>query len=215
MCGDRWGLFLSIRCREADQSGISCFARCHEHGSWEIEDIEAPPLYHSITLAGIFEHIERALFTITSKPSALKEMPTTLLSQPLTVLLTSALLALPGFQVAKAEVSQETLQSISIPDKVETSIGDLEFFDGVPTDATVTTVYDNLDRMRGTQVFLDNVGAVSMYSVRTGLADPVARGANRIAIFEQLLDSQPLSSPPTRRRCRPIPIPTSPRTGQL
>ena len=119
-------------------------------------------------------------------------MPTTLLSQPLTVLLTSALLALPGFQVAKAEVSQETLQSISIPDKVETSIGDLEFFDGVPTDATVTTVYDNLDRMRGTQVFLDNVGAVSMYSVRTGLADPVARGANRIAIFEQLLDSQTL-----------------------
>ena len=46
--------------------------------------------------------------------------------------------------------------------------------------------------MRGTQVFLDNVGAVSMYSVRTGLADAGSKGANKIAIFEQLLDSQTL-----------------------
>ena len=46
--------------------------------------------------------------------------------------------------------------------------------------------------MRGIQVFLDNVGAVSMYSVRKGLADAGAKGANRIAIFEQLMDSQTL-----------------------
>jgi hypothetical protein len=37
--------------------------------------------------------------------------------------------------VAWAEVSQQTLDAISIPDKVETAIGTLEFFDGVPTDA--------------------------------------------------------------------------------
>jgi hypothetical protein len=74
----------------------------------------------------------------------------TLFYRPLRVLLGSALLVLSGFQVARAEVSQETLESISIPDKVETSIGVLEFFDGVPKDATVTTLYDNLDRMRAT-----------------------------------------------------------------
>ena len=62
----------------------------------------------------------------------------------------------------------------------------------MPTDATDATVYDNLDRMRGVEVFLDNVGAVSMYSVRKGLADAGAEGANRIALFEQLLDSQTL-----------------------
>ena len=62
----------------------------------------------------------------------------------------------------------------------------------MPTDATVSTVYDNLDRMRGMQVFLDNVGAVSMYSVRKGLADAGAQGANRIALFAQLMDSQTL-----------------------
>ena len=93
---------------------------------------------------------------------------------------------------ATAQVSPAELDAISIPDTVETAIGKLEFFDGVPTDATIASVYDNLDRMRGTSVFLDNIGAVSMYSVRKGLADAGAKGANRIAIFEQLLDSQTL-----------------------
>ena len=93
---------------------------------------------------------------------------------------------------ASAEVTEAELNAISIPDKVETPIGTLEFFDGVPTGDTVATVYDNLDRMRGVEVFLDNVGAVSMYSVRKGLAEAGAKGANRIAVFEQLMDSQTL-----------------------
>ncbi|MGX0879822.1 hypothetical protein ACSSV4_004536 [Roseovarius sp. MBR-154] len=93
---------------------------------------------------------------------------------------------------AFAEVSSAELDAISIPDRVETAIGTLEFFDGVPTDATVATIYDNLDRMRGMQVFLDNIGAVSMYAVRTGLADAGAKGANRIALFADLMDSQTL-----------------------
>jgi hypothetical protein len=111
---------------------------------------------------------------------------------PLTVLLAAAVLALPCLEVARAEVSRELLKSISIPDNVETTLGTLQFFDGVPAKATVEKIYDNLDRMRGTQVFLDNVGAVSMYSVRTGLADAGSKGVNKIAIFEQLLDSQTL-----------------------
>ena len=94
----------------------------------------------------------------------------------------------PGF----AEVSPAELAAISIPDKVETVIGTLDFFDGVPTDATVAALYENLDRMRGMDVFLDNIGAVSMYSVRKGLADAGAEGANRIALFKQLLDSETL-----------------------
>ena len=102
------------------------------------------------------------------------------------------MLALPISNTAQAQVSAETLKSISIPDKVETSIGKLEFFDGVPKDATVTAVYDNLDKMRGMEVFLDNVGAVSMYSVRKGLDEAGAKGANKIAVFEGLMDSQTL-----------------------
>ncbi len=93
---------------------------------------------------------------------------------------------------AFAQVSQETLQSISIPDKVEASIGTLEFFDGVPTDATISTVYDNLDRMRGMEVFLDNIGAVSIFNVCKGLAGAGADAPNRVAIFEKLMNSQTL-----------------------
>jgi hypothetical protein len=69
-------------------------------------------------------------------------------------------LALSMGQYAAAEVSKEELQSISTPDSVETPIGTLKFFDGVPTDDTVKTLYDNLDRMRGVQVFL-NTGLYS------------------------------------------------------
>jgi len=57
-------------------------------------------------------------------------------------------------QYAAAEVSKEERKSISTPDSVKTSIGTLEFFDGVPTEDTVQKVYDNLDRMRGVQVVL-------------------------------------------------------------
>ena len=46
----------------------------------------------------------------------------------------AALLALP----AGAQVSEETLQSITTPDKVETRIGTLDFKDGAPSKATST-----------------------------------------------------------------------------
>ena len=47
-------------------------------------------------------------------------------------------------------VTAEIPRSISIPDKVSTSIGTLDFFDGAPTGNTVKAVYENLDRTRST-----------------------------------------------------------------
>jgi hypothetical protein len=38
---------------------------------------------------------------------------------------------------------------ITTPDSLDTSIGTLSFFDGVPDNATVSTVYDYVDRARG------------------------------------------------------------------
>jgi len=117
---------------------------------------------------------------------------------------------------AFAQVSPETLASISIPDKTETSIGTLEFFDGVPKDTTVAAVYDNLDRMRGTTVFLDNIGAVSMFAVRTGLADamPARRARTKSLCSKSCWIPKPLSSQRTRRRFTPTPTPISPRTAR-
>jgi hypothetical protein len=48
-------------------------------------------------------------------------------------------------------VAQELLDSIGTPPRVATAIGELEFFDGLPTDATARSVYDNLDLMRGSR----------------------------------------------------------------
>ena len=95
-------------------------------------------------------------------------------------------------QYAAAEVSKEELKSISTPDKVNTSLGELKFFDGVPTDDTVKKVYDNLDRMRGVQVFLNTLPGASVYRLRAGNAKIGVDKANKVAISSQLLDSKSL-----------------------
>ena len=94
--------------------------------------------------------------------------------------------------LAYGQVTQRELASISTPDSVDTTIGTLEFFDGVPTDQTVQTVYDNLDRMRGVQVFLDCLPAASMYRLRVGNEQVGADRSSKVVIFESLMDSAPL-----------------------
>jgi hypothetical protein len=108
------------------------------------------------------------------------------------VLVVSALVAVGSPQLAAADVTGAELESISIPGKVDTSIGTLEFFDGIPIGNTVETVYDNLDRMRATDVYLDNLGAVSINSILDGFAREGADAPNKIAVFEQLMDSATL-----------------------
>jgi hypothetical protein len=49
---------------------------------------------------------------------------------------------------------------ITTPDTVETRLGTLKFFDGLPDQAPVEKVYDNLDFMRGVDVFLNVAGTV-------------------------------------------------------
>jgi len=86
-----------------------------------------------------------------------------------------------------ADVSAETLKAISVPDKVDTPLGKLEFFDGVPSDQTIDTLYDNLDRMRGVEVYLNNQGAASLNAMRAGNASIGADSSNKVTISEQLL----------------------------
>jgi hypothetical protein len=81
-------------------------------------------------------------------------------------------------KLASAQVSARELQSISTPGSVETPIGTLKFLGGVPTDDTVKKVFDNLDRMRGVQVFLNTLGGSSMYRLR-------ARGEKIGAYFDR------------------------------
>jgi hypothetical protein len=110
----------------------------------------------------------------------------------LSMLRTAALFTLTYSTIASAEVSQQTMESISIPDKVKTSIGTLEFFDGVPNDTTIDKLYDNLDRMRAVEVYLNNQGAGSLNAMRKGNANIGANASNKVTITEQLLKPESL-----------------------
>ena len=83
-------------------------------------------------------------------------------------------------------------ESIMTPDKVETRIGTLEFFDGIPTKKTAELVYDNLDFMRGVEAFLNGMPATSLEAFRLGQAALGAKNSNQALIFDQLMDSNPI-----------------------
>lgn len=81
---------------------------------------------------------------------------------------------------------------IMTPDKVETRLGTLNFIDGVPTIETTQKVYDNLDFLRGVEVFLNFIPAASVEAVRLGNAELGASKSSQAVIFDELLDSNPL-----------------------
>ena len=68
-------------------------------------------------------------------------------------------------------------------DKVETSIGDLEFSDGVPTQSTVEKVYDFLDTSRAVDTFLKGMPAASLHALIEGAHSLGAVEANEVIIF--------------------------------
>jgi hypothetical protein len=82
--------------------------------------------------------------------------------------------------------------SILTPDRVETSIGTLEFFDGLPTDETARKVFDNLDFSRGVKVFLDGIPPASMEAMRIGMKSLGITECHHVGMAEQLLDSNSL-----------------------
>ena len=88
--------------------------------------------------------------------------------------------------------NQKIPEKIMTPDKVETSLGTLNFVDGVPTAETTQKVYDNLDFLRGVEVFLNLMPAASMEGLRLGAVERGATKSNQVLLFDQLMDSNPL-----------------------
>jgi len=81
--------------------------------------------------------------------------------------------------------------SITIPNRIETRLGTLNFVDGFPDDASVEKVYSNLDFQRGVQAFLTAMPAASLSAMREGLRS-IGVNNNTVAIFETLMDSKSL-----------------------
>jgi hypothetical protein len=88
-------------------------------------------------------------------------------------------------------VSESVPASITTPDTVKSSLGTLEFHDGVPTPETAQRLYDNLDFMHGVQAFLGTLRGASIAAVRRG---HLSKGVedNSFLLFSELMDSTSL-----------------------
>jgi hypothetical protein len=98
---------------------------------------------------------------------------------------------LAGAGPALAEVSQKTVESLSAPDKVETSAGALEFKDGVPTAGTAEKVYDTLAFTRALNVYNNSFRGASALAIVKGFEGIGAKPGD-VVIFSELMDSNSL-----------------------
>jgi len=80
---------------------------------------------------------------------------------------------------------------VASPDKVDTRIGTLRFFDGFPDKATAEKCYDNLDFQRGVQAYLKALPAVSLEAIRRAITG-FGPANQTVLIAETLLDSKSL-----------------------
>jgi len=83
-------------------------------------------------------------------------------------------------------------EKIMTPDEVETRLGTLRFFDGMPDAATVEKLYDNLDLIRGVETFLNGIPAASVEGLRLSHLELGVDASHKALIFDKLLDSAPL-----------------------
>jgi hypothetical protein len=81
---------------------------------------------------------------------------------------------------------------ITTPDVVETRIGTLEFFDGLPTAGTAAKALDNLDFLRGVEVFLNGIPAASIEAMRRAMVAMGVDSSNKVVLMDRLLDSKAL-----------------------
>ena len=93
-------------------------------------------------------------------------------------------------QAPVMEMTTTTPHQITTPDRVETPIGTLEFFDGVPIGDTKERVFDYMDRARAAQVYVNMIPAVSMYTLRQAQHEMGATESHQILIWEELMDSK-------------------------
>ncbi len=80
---------------------------------------------------------------------------------------------------------------IATPNKLETRLGTLTSFDGVPDKETTQKVYDNLDFQRAVQAYLNSIQIASMSAMRKGILK-FGPANTTVLQFENLMDSKAL-----------------------
>lgn len=118
----------------------------------------------------------------------------------LAAIMVTGLTTVSPLQAATKMITQEPVMKMTIPipknittpATVESSIGTLEFFDGIPTLATKDALYDYVDRARAVEAFINMIPAVSLYNIRKGHRSMGFTKSNQILLWEQLADSKAL-----------------------
>jgi len=89
----------------------------------------------------------------------------------------------------KMKMTTDIPEGISTPNKLDTRIGELNFFDGVPKKETADKVYDYLDFHYAVDAYLKGIQIASMEGLKRGLLE--FGPANTTAVlFEDLMDSK-------------------------
>ena len=94
-----------------------------------------------------------------------------LLSMALAALLATCLATNVWAAPPKYKMTTQIPENVITPDKMETSIGTLEFNDGFPTEETAKKVWDNLDFVRAVEAMIMTTPAASLVGFRRGIRD--------------------------------------------
>lgn len=90
---------------------------------------------------------------------------------------------------AKMKMTTAIPEGIETPNTLQTEIGELNFFDGVPLRDTEQKVYDYIDLHNGVEAFLKGIQIASMEGLKQGILE--FGPANYTAVlFEDLMDSK-------------------------
>jgi len=92
----------------------------------------------------------------------------------------------------KFKYTTEIPEGIITPDKVKTSIGELNFTDGVPSRETSDKAYNFMDTARAADAFLKGMPAASLAAMLDGNRSIGAVEVNQVAIFDKLMDAKSL-----------------------
>jgi len=95
-------------------------------------------------------------------------------------------------QAPKPKYSADVPSSITTPDTVQTRIGTLKFFDGLPDAETVQKAYDQVDFARGIEAFLSGIPAASVHAMCTGFERVGIRKNQGVGITGELMDARSL-----------------------
>ena len=98
------------------------------------------------------------------------------------------------FELGAAEAKQTSKDFKPAPGSIKTNFGELKFTGGgYPTGETAQKVYDELDRQRATQLYLDLFPALSVHGILKGqVRDLGVRSSSDILITPEKMNSTPL-----------------------